>query len=270
MEVNNNPQKDKNNIVQIKESNINEKTNKDNPQKNVDNTKIKITNKNNDKEVGNKRVNNFIISNSNTQHNRYYSTNTSNHFFRNFVKKSNYTKNKDISDENNEQNDFYLNNHFNENRPFSFNSRNNFLKNNYINKGLDYFLGNINPNNIYNKTFLDNKRNGYNYKDYVKGKRNNYVNKNIFFNNQLKKIPIINENESDIIYDKENEKENKKDNLVYSNSNELKQNYIRMNEVLKLDDLDASIINIANDIINNLGYNNKILEKDLLQQNLYH
>ena len=285
MEVNNNSQKDKNNITQIKESNvnkkenikneINEKTNKDNSQKNAENIKIKINNKNNDKEIGNKRVNNFTVSNSNTQHNRYYSTNTSNHFFRNFVKKSNYTKN---IDESIEQNDFYLNGHFNENRPFSFNSRNNFLKNSYINKGLDYFLGNVNPNNIYNKGFLDNKKNGYNYKDYVKGKRSNYVNKNIFFNNQLKKIPIINENESDIIYDKENEKENKNiisnnninNNLDQNNSNELKQNYIRMNEVLKLDNLGASIMNIANDIINYLGYNNKILENELLQQNLYH
>ena len=46
----------------------------------------------------------------------------------------------------------------------------------YINKGLNYILGNTNPNNINQKT----KMNGYDYKKYNRGKRNNYVNKNIF------------------------------------------------------------------------------------------
>ena len=159
----------------------NEKGNKETKQKNSENTKKRITNKNNEKEVGNKRVNNFVNAvNSNGQHNRYYSTITSKNYFRNFVKKTNYNKNKENAEDNNEPRDFDIDNHFNEIRPFSFTSKNNLIKNYYMSKGLDYFLGGTNPNNIYNKGFIDNKKSGYNYKNYVRGKRNNYVNKNIF------------------------------------------------------------------------------------------
>ena len=70
----------------------NEKVNKDNIKKCkiLENQKTKTSNKNNEKETGSKRLNNFInSSNSNVPHNRYYSTITSNHFFKNFVKKTN-------------------------------------------------------------------------------------------------------------------------------------------------------------------------------------
>ena len=54
----------------------------------LENTKTKTSNRNNEKETGNKRLNNFInSSNSNILNNRYYSTNTSNDLFKNFVKK---------------------------------------------------------------------------------------------------------------------------------------------------------------------------------------
>ena len=165
-----------------KKDNIsNEKVNKDNIKKCMilENTKTKTSNKNNEKETGNKRLNNFInSSNSNIPHNRYYSTNTSNHFFKNFVKKTNYNKNKDHSNENSEQNDFDVDYHYNENRPLSFTSRNDF----YTHKGLDYILGNSNPNNIYNKNYIDNKKSGYNYKNYVRGKRNIVININYSLN----------------------------------------------------------------------------------------
>ena len=121
MEVNNNFQKiaEENGLEPIKEvtkenkikdSDINDaltdKSNKDNLPKNKENLKNKIINKNNEKEPINERGNNFInFTNSNIQHNRYYSTISSNHKFKNFVMKSNYNnKNRDNYDINNEQN----------------------------------------------------------------------------------------------------------------------------------------------------------------------
>ena len=44
---------------------------------------------------------------------------------------------------------------FNENRPFSFTSRNYF----YTHKGLDYILGNSNPNNSKVNIFQNNQKN---------------------------------------------------------------------------------------------------------------
>lgn len=239
-----------------------EKGNKESLQKNSEITKNKINNKNNEKETGNKRVNNFINGlNSNVQHNRYYSTITSKNNFRNFVKKANYNKNKDNIEDKNEQNDFNIDNHFNEIRPFSFTAKNNLIKNYYMNKGLDYFLGGTNPNNICNKGFLDNKKSGYNYKNYNRGKRNNYINKNIFFNNQIKKQNDINLNYYND-YNKKNSNESEKmmnnnnasnnnQNLIINQEN---KKYIRMNEIFNLDNINITILNIANNIINNQGY----------------
>ena len=237
----------------------NEKGNKETKQKNSENTKKRITNKNNEKEVGNKRVNNFVNAvNSNGQHNRYYSTITSKNYFRNFVKKTNYNKNKENAEDNNEQRDFDIDNHLNEIRPFSFTSKNNLIKNYYMSKGLDYFLGGTNPNNIYNKGFIDNKKSGYNYKNYVRGKRNNYVNKNIFFNqNKIKNNPNMNELNANYY----------KESLNQNPATEQKPNYILMKDILKVDDID--IMNIAKNIFSNIGYKNLNIDNDLLHQYLF-
>ena len=237
----------------------NEKGNKEIKQKNSENTKKRITNKNNEKEVGNKRVNNFVNAvNSNGQHNRYYSTITSKNYFRNFVKKTNYNKNKENAEDNNEPRDFDIDNHFNEIRPFSFTSKNNLIKNYYMSKGLDYFLGGTNPNNIYNKGFIDNKKSGYNYKNYVRGKRNNYVNKNIFFNqNKIKNNPNMNELNANYY----------KESLNQNPATEQKPNYILMKDILKVDDID--IMNIAKNIFSNIGYKNLNIDNDLLHQYLF-
>ena len=237
----------------------NEKGNKEIKQKNSENTKKRITNKNNEKEVGNKRVNNFVNAvNSNGQHNRYYSTITSKNYFRNFVKKTNYNKNKENAEDNNEQRDFDIDNHFNEIRPFSFTSKNNLIKNYYMSKGLDYFLGGTNPNNIYNKGFIDNKKSGYNYKNYVRGKRNNYVNKNIFFNqNKIKNNPNMNELNTNYY----------KEGLNLNPATEQKPNYILMKDILKMEDIN--IMNIAKNIFSNIGYKNLNIDNDLLHQYLF-
>ena len=237
----------------------NEKGNKEIKQKNSENTKKRITNKNNEKEVGNKRVNNFVNAvNSNGQHNRYYSTITSKNYFRNFVKKTNYNKNKENAEDNNEPRDFDIDNHFNEIRPFSFTSKNNLIKNYYMSKGLDYFLGGTNPNNIYNKGFIDNKKSGYNYKNYVRGKRNNYVNKNIFFNqNKIKNNPNMNELNANYY----------KESLNQNPATEQKPNYILMKDILKMEDIN--IMNIAKNIFSNIGYKNLNIDNDLLHQYLF-
>ena len=165
-------------IINSKEK---QKENKSNIPKNTENEKGKLPTKSNINENINQRINNFInYSNSNLR-NRYYSSNTSNHIFRNFIKKTTLNKTKENQnngdiEKNNLDNDF----HFVDNRPYSFTSR---INNNYINKGLDYILGNTNPNNINQKYIIDYKRRqGYDYKKYHRGRRNNYVNKNIFFN----------------------------------------------------------------------------------------
>ena len=245
----------------------NEKGNKEIKQKNSENTKKRITNKNNEKEVGNKRVNNFVNAvNSNGQHNRYYSTITSKNYFRNFVKKTNYNKNKENAEDNNEPRDFDIDNHFNENRPFSFTSRNNFLKNNYMNKGLDYILGCTNPNN--NKGFFDNKKSEYNYKNFVRGKRNNYVNKKIFFNqNKIKNLQNINEISQN--YFNQNNEDEKQNIINNERENFTRQSYILMNDIINTDNLNINIMNIAGNILNNIGYKDQMVGNNLLLQYLF-
>ena len=83
--------KDNNNAIS---SNLNintkdkTKENKGNASKNIDNPKNKIQGKNNINDNINQRINNFYnLSNSNLR-NRYYSSNTSNHIFPNFIKLS--------------------------------------------------------------------------------------------------------------------------------------------------------------------------------------
>ena len=128
-----------------------------------------------------------------------------------------------------------------------------------MNKGLDYFLGGTNPNNICNKGFLDNKKSGYNYKNYVRGKRNNYVNKNIFFNqNKIKNISNMNEQNANYY------KEGLNQNQI---TNEIKTNYINMKEILNMDNLD--IMNMAKNIFSNIGYKNLNIDNDLLNQYLF-
>ena len=288
----------KNEINDIKEEEIDSKENISNPpvqkyntntiikDKNVDknlsiktleNQKAKILIKNNlERENANKRLNNFINFSNINMHNRYYSTNYSNHFFRNnFINKLNYNKNRDnnLNNENNDIQSNKINNNnynFNENqiRPYSFTSRTNNFKNNYINKGLNYILGNTNPNNINQKT----KMNGYDYKKYNRGKRNNYVNKNIFFNNNnnIKKFNSSQNNDimlnNNIINVKKNQiiNNNINDNIQYlipSNSSE--QNVILMNDIFNLKNLDINIMSIGNDILNFIA--NKISNNQMHQ-----
>lgn len=263
--------------IQILNSNINirDKLNKD---KNLlikisEREKGKTLIKNNlDNENINKRLNNFINYSNISMHNRYYSTNTSKNFFReNFIKKLNYNKNRD-NNLNNENNDIQYNNKFNNNnnnyyfnenqiRPFSFTSRTNNFKNNCINKGLNYILGNTNLNNINQKGKMD----GYDYKKYNRGKRNNYVNKNIFFNN-INNIKKFNSFQNNDIMLNNNLNEIKEVQIINSNCNEniqypispnsSKQKVILMNDIFNLNNLDINIMKISNDLINFIG--NKI------------
>ena len=272
----------KNEINDIKEEEIESKENISNLPIQKINSSIIIKDKNNDKnllikklenqkgktnlknslenENINKRLNNFINYSNITMHNRYYSTNTSSHFFRNnFINKLNYNKNRD-NNLNNENNNIQYNkinyNNSNENqiRPCSFTSRTNNFKNNYINKGLNYILGNTNLNNINQKGKMD----GYDYKKYNRGKRNNYINKNIFFNNNnnIKKFNSIQNNNIS-----SNHNNNPKKNQIINNnfidniqssipSNSSKQNLILMNDIFNLNNLDINIMSIGNDILN--------------------
>ena len=274
----------KNEINDIKEEEIESKENISNLPIQKINSSIIIKDKNNDKnllikklenqkgktnlknslenENINKRLNNFINYSNITMHNRYYSTNTSNHFFRNnFINKLNYNKNRD-NNLNNENNNIQYNkinyNNSNENqiRPCSFTSRTNNFKNNYINKGLNYILGNTNPNNINQKGKMD----GYDYKKYNRGKRNNYINKNIFFNNNnnIKKFNSIQNNNISSNHNNNPKKNqiinnNFNDNNQYSiPSNSSKQNLILMNDIFNLNNLDINIMSIGNDILNSI------------------
>jgi hypothetical protein len=126
---------------------------------------------------------------------------------------------------------------------------------NYINKGLNYILGNTNLNNINQKGKMD----GYDYKKYNRGKRNNYVNKKIFFNNNnnIKKFNSIQNNNNISSNNNNNIKKNQiinnnfNDNIQYSiPSNSLKQNLIFMNDIFNLNNLDINIMSIGNDILN--------------------
>ena len=236
----------------------------------------------------NKRLNNFINYSNINIHNRYYSTNISDHFFRNnFINKLNYNKNRynNLSNENNDIQYNKINNNnynFNENqiRPYSFTSRSNNFKNNYINKGLNYILGNTNPNNISQKAKMD----GYYYKKYNRGRRNNYVNKNIFFNNNNNIKKFDSSQNNDIIFNNNinNVKTNQiininsNDNIQYSipfNSSE--QNVILMNDIFKLNNLDINIMSIGNDILNFItnkisdnqvqkGFNNNMINTEII------
>ena len=59
-------------------------------------------------------------------------------------------------------------------------------------------------------------------------------------------------------------------NEIKNAETQLNQNYIQMNKIIKLDDLDSKILNTANNILSNLGYKNIILQNDLLLKNLFH
>ena len=48
-----------------------------------------------------------------------------------------------------------------------------------------------------------------------------------------------------------NESQNNNQNLIINQEN---KKYIRMNEIFNLDNIDITILNIANNIINNQGY----------------
>ena len=265
--------KDNNNILSPN-LNINtkdkSKENKGNISKNIDNPKNKTLSKNNINENIkniNQRINNFINYSNSNLHNRYYSSNTSNHIFRNFIKKTNYNKNTDNTIENSNNNKIqnYFDNNF-QNRPCSFTSR---INNNYINKGLNYILD---PNNINHKDIIDaKKRDGYDYKKYNRGKRNNYINKKIFFhdNNNQSNLNNINISENNFnnnypqnaqflnnynninisdfpFYGKNNINNiNNRNNMTTS-----KQNFLHLNDCLILDNLDMNIKIIGNNILN--------------------
>ena len=248
-----------NSIINSKDKTKENKTNLQN--KNLDIEKFKNLGKTNFGENNNQRINNFInYSNSNSNlHNRYYSSNTSNHIFRNFIKKANYNKNRDNFNDTNSITNYYGNDlSFNDNRTSSFTSRvNNSI---YVNKGLNYILGNNNPNNLNQKDIIDyRKRQGFDYKKNKKGKRNNYMNKKIFFS--------LNEgqNEQDIPGNNNNLNNNYPQNTQllnnYKNINELsidnrnnmtssKQKFIHMNDFLILDNLEMKIMNIGNNLLN--------------------
>ena len=256
-------------ILNAKEKQKEQKENKLNLPKNLENDKGKLPTKSNLSENINQRINNFINYSNSNLHSRYYSTNTSNHIFRNFIKKTNFIKNRD-NDTNGNPIQNYPDNDFPDNRPYSFTSR---INNNYYeNKGLNYILGNTNPNNINQKEIIDyKKRQGYDYKKYHRGKRNNYVNKNIFFhetnnsnntNNNvnigqnLQNIPgnnIINNYPQNQLFNnlKNNELSiNNRNNMTSS-----KQKFLHMNDFLILDNLDMKIMNIGNSLLNFLGNN---------------
>ena len=225
------------------------KEKKQNTSKNAEIPKNKIQPKNNINEI-NQRINNFSNFTNSNLRNRYYSSNTSNHIFRNFIKKSNYNKNRDNSNENNIQN--YFDNNY-QNRTFSFN------------KGLNYFLGNTNPNNINQKAFLDaKKRDGYDYKKYNRGKRNNYINKNIFFKDNINFNLTQNIQNSGNNFNNNYPQNgqllnnfNNNQNFLYNRNNmtSSKQNFLHMNDFLILDNLDMKIRDIGNSILNFLNNN---------------
>ena len=237
-------------------SNLQEKTkeNKGNLQKNLENIESKNFPKNNINEID-KRINNFInYSNSNLR-NRYYSSSTSNHIFRNFIKKANYNKFRDNSNEN------CIQNYFNELRPYSFTSR---ASNNNIDKGLNFILGNINQNNMNQKEIIDRKRDGYDYKKYHRGKRNNYINKTIFFNENKILSMAQNIQNSGTNFNNNYPQNgqllnnfNNNENFVYNRNNmtSSKQKFLHMNDFLILNNLDMKIRDIGNSVLNYISNN---------------
>ena len=269
-------EKKENNIISsnsIKTSKDKSKENKTNIQnKNLDIEKLKNLGKANLNENNNQRINNFINYSNSNLHNRYYSSNTSNHIFRNFIKKANYNKDRDNFISTNNISNYYGNDiPFNDNRTSSFTSR---INNNiYINKGLNYILGN-NPNNINQKDLIDyRKRQGFDYKKNKKGKRNNYMNKKIFFSlnegQNKQEYPVNSTN----LYNNYPQNTSLLNN--YKNINELsinnrnnmtssKQKFLHMNDFLFLDNLEMKIINIRNNLLNFLenNINNNISENN--------
>ena len=248
------------------------KENKSNIQnKNLDIDKTKNIGKINLNENNNQRINNFINYSNSNLHNRYYSSNISNHIFRNFIKKTNYNKTRDNFNNTNNISNYYGNDlPFNDNRTSSFTSRiNNSI---YANKGLNYILGN-NPNNLNQKDIIDyRKRQGFDYKKNKKGKRNNYMNKKIFFS--------LNEaqNKQDISGNNINLNNNYPQNTQllnnYKNINELttdnrnnmtssKQKFLHLSDFLLLDNLEMKIMNIGNNLLNFIENNmNNISEQN--------
>ena len=244
------------------------KENKSNLPKNSENEKSKVIPKSNLNENINQRINNFINYSNPNLHNRYFSSNTSNHIFRNFIRKTNINKGRDSpsdgsNDTPNHDNDF----HFIDNRPYSFTSRTNYS---YINKGLDYILGNnVNPNNINinQKDIIDyKKRQGYDYKKYHRGKRNNYVNKNIFFSEKvnnlnqgqdIQNLPgnLFNNNYPQNAQLLNNFKNNESFMQNKNNMTSSKQKFLHMNDFLKLENLDMKIMEIGNSLLNFIGNN---------------
>ena len=258
------------------------KENKSNLQKNSESEKSKVISKQNLNENINQRINNFINYSNSNFHNRYYSSNTSNHIFRNFINKTNINKGRDSPNNGNTTPNFDNDFHFIDNRPYSFTSRTN---NSYINKGLDYILGNnANPNNINinQKDIIDyKKRQGYDYKKYRRGKRNNYVSKNIFFNGTNKNMSqgqniqnnpgyLFNNN-----YPQNSQlfNNNKNNELSIHNRNNMtssKQKFLHMNDFFILENLDIKIMNIGNSLLNFIGNNiNNINSMDNINEQNY-
>ena len=240
-----------NSIINSKDKTKENKTNLQN--KNLDIEKLKNFGKTNFNENNNQRINNFINYTNSNLRNRYYSSNTSNHIFRNFIRKTNYNQ------ANNNISNYYENNlPFNDNRTSSFTSR---INNNiYVNKGLNYLLGNNNPNNLNQKDIIDyRKRQGYDYKKNKKGKRNNYMNKKLFFNlNEEQNKQDIHDNNFNL---NNNYPQNPQVLNKFKNINELyidnrnnmtssKQKFLHMNDFLFLDNLEMKIMNIENNLLN--------------------
>ena len=240
-----------NSIINSKDKTKENKINFQN--KNLDIEKLKNVGKTNFNENNNQRINNFINYTNSNLRNRYYSSNTSNHIFRNFIRKTNYNQ------ANNNISNYYENNlPFNDNRTSSFTSR---INNNiYVNKGLNYLLGNNNPNNLNQKDIIDyRKRQGYDYKKNKKGKRNNYMNKKLFFNlNEDQNKQDIHDNNFNL---NNNYPQNPQVLNKFKNINELyidnrnnmtssKQKFLHMNDFLFLDNLEMKIMNIGNNLLN--------------------
>ena len=240
-----------NSIINSKDKTKENKSNFQN--KNLDIEKLKNFGKTNFNENNNQRINNFINYTNSNLRNRYYSSNTSNHIFRNFIRKTNYNQ------ANNNISNYYENNlPFNDNRTSSFTSR---INNNiYANKGLNYLLGNNNPNNLNQKDIIDyRKRQGYDYKKNKKGKRNNYMNKKLFFNlNEDQNKQDIHDNNFNL---NNNYPQNPQVLNKFKNINELyidnrnnmtssKQKFLHMNDFLFLDNLEMKIMNIGNNLLN--------------------
>ena len=96
----------------------------------------------------------------------------------------------------------------------------------------------------------------------------NYVNKKIFFNqNKIKNLQNINEISQN--YFNQNNEDEKQNIINNERENFTRQSYILMNDIINTDNLNLNIMNIAGNILNNIGYKNQMVGNNLLLQYLF-